>query len=128
MEKKEEIIEKFFQFLAVIFTRDDMNELEMKEALYYIQYIRSVVSRCLDAQDISQIPILELTVWGTAQGKTNVSIDPSRNPEILASWQLSQLVKRLQAAIDKWDTDDLGQKQGKVIDLMSRLGWTMDRK
>ena len=127
MEDKE-IIEKFFQFLAVIFGKEDMNDLEAKERLYFIQYIRGVVSECLDAQQIGQIPILELTVWATHDGKTNTTIYPSPNRQIQEGWDLSKLTKRLMGTVNAWDKDDIGQKQGKVIDMMSKVGWVVDKK
>lgn len=127
-EKTNQIIEKFFQFLAIIFGKEDMNDLEAQERLYLIQYIREVVSMCLDAQQMGQIPILELTVWATHNGKTNVTINPNANPQILEGWKLSDLVKRLQGGINAWDKYDIGQKQGVVIDMMSKLGWVMGKK
>jgi len=122
-EKQGQIVEKFYQFLGVIFGKDDMSDLEAKERLYLIQYIREVVSNCLEAQEINQIPILELTVWATYNGKTNVTINPNKNSQILRGWELSKLTKRLMDAINKWDAKDIGQKDGKVIDMMSGLGW-----
>jgi len=126
-EKNGEMIERFFQFLAAIFGKDDMDDLELQERLYLIQYIRAIVSRCLDAQEVGQIPILELTVWATHDGKTNVTIDPNGNPQILQNWALSKLTKRLQDAINAWDFEDIGKKEGKVIDMASAFGWVADK-
>jgi len=126
-EKTGEVVERFFKFLAVIFGKDEMNDLEAQERLYLIQYIREVVIRCLDAQEVGQIPILELTVWATHDGKTNVTIDPNRNPQILQGWMLSKLTKRLQDAINAWDFEDIGKKDGKVIDMASAFGWIADK-
>ena len=125
-EKTDQIIEKFFLFLGVMFGKDDMNELEAKERLYFIQYVREVVSGCLSAQKMGQIPILELTVWATHDGKTNTTINPSPNREIQESWMLSKLTKRLMDTISAWDKEDIGMKEGKVIDMMSQLGWVKD--
>ena len=122
-DKNGEIAEKFFQFLGVMFGKDDMTELEAQERLYLIQYVRNVVNCCFDSQEVGQIPILEMTVWATYDGKTNVTINPSKNKQTLESWELSKLTKRLMDAIDEWDVKDIGQKSGKVVDMMSQLGW-----
>lgn len=124
----EQITEKFYQFLAVMFGKDNMNELEAKERLYFIKYIREVVFRCLEAKEIGQIPILEITVWATHDGKTNVTVDPNANKQILEGWELSKLVQRVQEAINEWDKEDIGKKAGKVIDMMHKLGWIKDVK
>ena len=126
-EKTEQVVERFFNFLAVMFGKDDMDDLEAQERLYLIQYIREVVGRCFDAQEVGQIPILELTVWAANDGKTNVTIDPNKNPQILEGWMLSKLTKRLQDAINAWDFEDIGQKDGKVIDMSSAHGWLGDK-
>jgi hypothetical protein len=123
MTTNTEIVDKFFKFLAVIFSKDDMTELETKESLYFIQYIRSIMTRCLEAQRVNQIPILEMTVWATSDGNTNVSIDPTKSQQIRDSWFLSELIQRLMLAVNAWDAEDIGQKEGKVIDMMSKLGW-----
>ena len=125
-EKTNQIVERFFEFLAVIFGKEDMNDLEAKERLYLIQYIREVVSGCLNAQKTGQIPILELTIWASQDGKTNVTINPNKNPQIRDGWFLSELTKRLMEAINAWDKEDIGQKEGKVIDMMGKLGWVKD--
>ena len=126
-EKNGEIVEKFFQFLAVMFGKDDMSDIEVQERLYLIQYVRNVVDCCFEAQEMGQIPILELTVWATYDGRTNVTVNPSKNKQALESWELSKLTKRLMDAIDGWDVEDIGQKSGKVIDMMSQLGWIQDK-
>jgi hypothetical protein len=33
------------------------------------------------------------------------------------------MIKKLQTVINEWDVKDIGQKSGKVIDMMSKLGW-----
>ena len=127
MRNHKKITEKFYQFLAHMFSKDDMDELEAQERLYFIQYIRAVVSRCMDMKDIGQIPILELTMWATLDGKTNITVDPNPNSQIIEGWSLSELTKRLMDAIDDWDVEDIGQKEGKVVDMMSALGWVKDK-
>ena len=126
-DKTEQIIEKFYQFLSVIFGKNDMTDIEAKERLYFIQYIRSIVSRCLEFRESGQIPILEITVWASHAGKTNVTIDPNKNPQILQGWEISKLINRLQGAINAWDNEDLGKKDGKVIDMMYKFGWVKDK-
>jgi len=115
------------KFLGLIFGKDDyMSEVDAQECLYYVQYIKANVEACLDAQDRGEIPILECTVWATHQGKTDVTVNYNKNPEIRDSWFLSELIARLMSAINEWDSKDLGKKQGKVVDMMSRLGWVKD--
>jgi len=97
--------------------------LEAKETLYYIKYIKSNISACLDAQQAGQIPILELTIWARQDGRTEATINPQKDPQIRDGWFLSDLTKRLMRAVDEWDRDDIGQKDGHVVDMMSKLGW-----
>ena len=120
-------VDALIRFLGVIFGKEDyMSEVDAKECLYYVKYIKSCIEACLDAQEIGQIPILECTIWARHDGKTEVTINPSKNPEIRDSWFLSELTQRLMDAINAWDSKDLGVKQGEVIDMMSKLGWVRD--
>ena len=126
-EKTEQIVEKFFQFLGVMFGKNGMTDIEAQERLYLIQYMRTVLNCCLEAQEMGQIPILEMTVWATYDGKTNVTINPSKNKQTLESWELSKLTKHLMDVINAWDKEDIGRKEGKIIDMMSKLGWIKDK-
>ena len=120
-------VDALIRFLGVIFGKEDyMSEVDAKECLYYVKYIKSCIDACLNAQSICQIPILECTIWARHDGKTEVTINPNKNPEIRDSWFLSELTHRLMEAINKWDKKDIGQKQSKVIDMMSQLGWVRD--
>jgi hypothetical protein len=119
-----EIVEKFFDFLRYIFGKDRYDsEVDAKECLYYVKYMKSVLESCLDSRDKGQIPILEITVWATHEGKTEVTVNPSPDRQIQVGWKLSEMIKKLQTVINEWDVKDIGQKEGKVIDMMSKLGW-----
>lgn len=110
-----------------MFTNERMNEIETKEALYLIKFIRDIVGKCLDGQENMMIPIFNVSLWASSGGKMEVIIDPSPNIEIQQGWKLSALALRIKEAIDAWDTEDIGQKLGKVIDMHDKLGWTVKK-
>lgn len=126
--KQVDRLDALVQFLGLIFGKDDyMSEVDAKECLYYVKYIRSCIEACLESQKIGQIPIMEFTVWARHDGKTEVTVNPNKDPQIIEGWQLSKLTKRIMDAINAWDFEDIGQKEGKVIDMTSIHGWTGDK-
>jgi hypothetical protein len=134
MEKKEkeqrdrERVDALFRFLGVIFTTEDMNEVERKEALYLVKFIRDMVWKCLWGRDVGAIPIFAMTLWGTYHGKTEIFMDASDDLQTLTGWKLSALAMRIKAAVDEWDLHDIGQKSGNVVSMMNKLGWNVPVK
>ena len=85
VERNKEMAERvdaLFRFLGVIFTDNEMDEVEIKEALYLIKYIRSTLDKCLEGQQMKMIPIFDLSLWASADGKMGIIVDPSPNIEI----------------------------------------------
>lgn len=119
-----ERVKKLFEFLAVIFGKDDyMSEVDAKECLYYIKFIKSCIEGCLDGQEQGMIPVYQIIIYGSHDGKIVPTINCTPDKQIQKDWLLSELTARLMYAINDWDKKDIGQKEGKIVDMMSKLGW-----
>ena len=105
--KEKEIAEKFIQFVDYLIGSilpENPNELDLKEGKYLCQYASERFAETLTQYETyKRIPIFQLVIYAGHDGKSNVSMVASPEPEILRNFRLSKLGGLLKEAIDAWD-------------------------
>ena len=80
------------------------NELDIKEGEYIAKYSSERFAETLNQYETyKRIPIFQLVIYASSDGKSNVSMVASPEPEILRNFRLPELGSGLKKAIDEWD-------------------------
>jgi len=105
--KQQEIAQKFIQFVDYLIgclLPEKPNELDLKEGEYLCKYSSERFAETLNQYEtFKRIPIFQLVIYAGNDGRCNVSMVASPEPEILTNFRLPELGKGLKEAIDKWD-------------------------
>ena len=105
--KQKEIAEKIIQFVEYLvgsILPEKPNELDFKEGEYLCKYLSERFAETLNQyENFKRIPIFQLVIYAGHDGKSNVSMVASPEPEILRNFRLPELGSGLKKAIDEWD-------------------------